>query len=79
MMLMRTAGTTRGMVTNSTTSCTMQEALHFCQEMVSFLATVSADSIANLVVPTFYAALRSAWLLPPTSSNHKVKNLSRAF
>jgi len=25
------------------------------EEMVSFLATVSADSIANLVVPTFYA------------------------
>ena len=26
------------------------------QEMISFLATVSADSMANLVVPTFYAA-----------------------
>eukprot|EP00435_Cladocopium_sp_Y103_P075933 s60_g69.t1 len=30
------------------------------EEMISFLATISADSVANLVVPTFYVAFSSA-------------------
>ncbi|CAJ1386136.1 unnamed protein product [Effrenium voratum] len=46
------------------------------EEMISFLATVSADSVANLVVPTFYVARRG---LAPLGAGAEEATQSPAF